>query len=119
MSFVFVIIPIAVILALATLFLVLMNRDKAEADNHPPLRGRGPTPGAVILIAFSLVLTIVLGVAYTTYSLQTSNHNWCSTLTLLTKQPVPKPTNPAQNPSREQAYIFYTDFVALKGKLGC
>lgn len=49
----------------------------------------------------------------------TSEHKWCSTLDLLTSHRVPKPTEPQANPSREQAWIFYSDFVSLRQQLGC
>lgn len=48
-----------------------------------------------------------------------SKTDWCSTLDLLTKTPVPKPVNPAANPSRVEAYLLYEDFLQIKVNFGC
>jgi hypothetical protein len=48
-----------------------------------------------------------------------SQHNWCGALTLLTKQPVPRPSDPAANPSRENTYLFYVHLKQLERKFGC
>jgi hypothetical protein len=79
----------------------------------------GPTPGAVILILVSVLVTIVLLAGFTIYTQQVSDHRWCTTLTLLTSQRVPKPADPAANPSREESYRLYSDFVKLRRDLGC
>lgn len=80
---------------------------------------RGPTRGAVLLIALSFILVVVLGIGYTTWSIHQSQRQWCDTLSLLTAHPVPKPSDPKANPSRETAYVYYRDFVTLKDRLGC
>jgi hypothetical protein len=48
-----------------------------------------------------------------------SKSDWCDTLDLLTKTPVPKPADPSVNPSRVQDYLLYEDFVHIKIKFGC
>jgi len=50
---------------------------------------------------------------------QRSDQDWCATLDLLTKVPVPKPTAPKQNPSRVGQYQLYLDFLSLKHRKGC
>jgi hypothetical protein len=50
---------------------------------------------------------------------QASDHRWCATMSLLTSQPVDKPTDPKTTPAREAQYELYTDFVVLKRSFGC
>lgn len=66
-----------------------------------------------------MVALIGLSILYSAHAVNSSNRQWCDTLSLLTSQPVPKPANPAANPSRAQAYSIYTDFVTLKNHFGC
>jgi hypothetical protein len=68
------------------------------------------------------VLTFALAGAnllFTAQKVRDSDRQWCSTLTLLTSRPVPKPAEPKANPSREQAFVLYSDFVQLRHRLGC
>jgi hypothetical protein len=75
--------------------------------------------GAVII---SVVL-VLGGVGYTlwhgNHALDANNQQWCYALTDLTRTPVPKPADPAKNPSREFSYRLYTDFTVLEKKFGC
>lgn len=80
---------------------------------------KGPTLGAVIMILASVAVLLVLMFLYTTYAINASQHDWCSTLQLLTAHKIPKPSDPRANPSRENAYLFYHDFVSLRARLGC
>lgn len=48
-----------------------------------------------------------------------SNRQWCDTLNLLTSRPVPRPADPAANPSREGQYLFYINLVQLGKHFGC
>jgi hypothetical protein len=85
-------------------------------------RGEGMTRGARHAVVFLFVLSLVFAATnlfYTTAQVRVSNHRWCDTLTLLTARPVPKPASPAANPSRQQSYVLYTDFVRLRHQLGC
>jgi hypothetical protein len=52
-------------------------------------------------------------------AIEQADHQWCTTLALLTARPVPRPADPASNPSRVQAYLYYSDFLQLRHKLGC
>jgi hypothetical protein len=80
------------------------------------------TPGARRAVATLFVVVLVmfgLDLLFTARQVQDSNHQWCSTLTLLTSRPVPRPSDPSANPSREQTYVLYSDFVTLRHRLGC
>lgn len=44
---------------------------------------------------------------------------WCQAMNLLTSHPVPKPSDPAANPSREKNYQFYITFLTIKERLHC
>jgi hypothetical protein len=70
-----------------------------------------------------LVLLLVIGLAtewiMITSVISHSNAQWCDTLSLLTSRPVPKPADPASNPSRAGQYQLYEDFVHIKAKFGC
>lgn len=68
-----------------------------------------------------VVVILLLGatLVFTAHYVNQSNHTWCSTLNLLTSHPVPKPADPAANPSREQAYRFYITFLVQRHRLGC
>lgn len=83
-----------------------------------PIRG---AVWALVLGAVSLLLFIGLTVGYTTYSVRHSQGEWCATLALLTAHPVPNPgpSAAAKNPSREDAYILYKNFVTLSKDFGC
>lgn len=72
---------------------------------------------AVIVAAFAGAIggSYALGI----HALDTSQHQWCSTLTLLTEHPVAKPADPQANPSRVNAYEFYTGLVTLRREFGC
>jgi hypothetical protein len=48
-----------------------------------------------------------------------SDQRWCGALTLLTEKPVPKPADPAANPSREGEYLFYVDLLSVKKGFRC
>lgn len=71
-----------------------------------------------------ILLAVVCGTSAGSYWLSVSQiarsqHDWCQTLDLLTSRPVPRPADPAANPSREQTYILYSDFLDLRHRLGC
>jgi len=75
------------------------------------------------LLIATLLLVIITSVAagwgLTLWETSIQSHQWCDTLTLLTKNPVPKPADPQANPSRQQSYLLYSDFVKLRHKFGC
>ena len=71
----------------------------------------------VIVVVFiaSIAGSYLLGL----HALHQSQGQWCTTLTLLTSRPVPKPTDPAANPSRENAWLFYQHLRDLERAFGC
>jgi hypothetical protein len=72
-----------------------------------------------------MVIVIILGMAVTIggsyflalYAIGQSQRNWCTALSLLTHDPVPKPA--PGNPARLENYNFYLDLVTLKSHFGC
>ena len=48
-----------------------------------------------------------------------SNHQWCAALDLLTAHPVPRPADPAANPSRVEAYEWFMVFRHLGQRFRC
>ncbi len=79
---------------------------------------RGARHAVVFLFALTLVLSGV-NLVFTAHAVNTSDRKWCTTVGLLTATPVPRPADPAANPSREASYRLYADFVQLKKDLGC
>jgi hypothetical protein len=77
-----------------------------------------PYAPMVIAIMASLVL-FLLTVGFSAYSVEHSQKQWCTTLSLLTAVKVQKPADPAKNPSRVEAYTLYNAFSVLKKKYGC
>ena len=73
------------------------------------------------LLVFGLLVIAAIGLSagFTYWQVTSSQHNWCQALRTITEHPVPKPTDPNNNPSRRQAYILYQEFVNLKGDFGC
>lgn len=69
----------------------------------------------VLVFAASILGSYWLGV----HALDHSQAQWCDVLRLLTSHKVPRPRNPAANPSRENSYLFYADLVRLRGNFGC
>jgi hypothetical protein len=83
------------------------------------VRGRrGPvrTVAYLFMVNFAVSAIMLFGLVH---YVNAQNAKWCTTLNLLTAHPVPKPAHPSANPSREQAYVFYTDFRELRRSLGC
>jgi hypothetical protein len=76
--------------------------------------------GAAVGLLFAL---IVAGSAFAIWqarvSVANADRQWCSTLTLLTARPVPRPSDASANPSREDAYVFYRNLVTLRDRFGC
>lgn len=77
-----------------------------------------------VALASLVIVVLVLGGILGSYalslaSLRQSQHQWCTTLTLLTRQAVPKPTDPAKNESRENAYMFYLNLKQLEREFSC
>jgi hypothetical protein len=75
---------------------------------------------AAVVAGLAVIAGLVAGgIFYTGWQVHRSQQQWCDTLALLTSQPVQRPADPAANPSREQAYRYYADFVTLRDRFGC
>jgi hypothetical protein len=74
---------------------------------------------AVLVVSVGMVAAVGGSYALALQALNQSQHQWCATLTLLTRHPVPRPADPKANPSREQAFVFYTQLLALRHEFGC
>lgn len=66
---------------------------------------------ATLLAVTSIVFTLV----YVRYEA----HLFCQVITGVTSTQVPRPPDPAANPSREKQYELYEKFVRLGEGLGC
>ena len=79
----------------------------------------------LILFAVAAIVAVLALAGYARLSadvrhqVQVGNQRWCATLQLLTAHPVPKPDDPAANPSRENAYVFYVNLLQLRNEFGC
>lgn len=73
------------------------------------------------IVYFGIFVLLAVGACYLLmyYQITLSQHHWCDTLSLLTQHPVPAPSDPAADPSRQGQYLLYQDFVRLKGEFGC
>jgi hypothetical protein len=92
--------------------------ERGERGEHGDGMSRGARRAAVILFAINFLVAAAC-LWFTTFQVSSSDRQWCDTLALLTSQPVPKPADPAANPSRMQAYTLYSDFVMLRRNFGC
>lgn len=72
----------------------------------------------IFLVALSMVFSFV-AVMVSLQAVNNNNHKWCQIVDTITAIPVPKPTNPKVDPSRERAFEFYEEFVNLQRSLGC
>jgi hypothetical protein len=72
----------------------------------------------VFLVLLS-VISSTLAVVISVQQIANSNHKWCQIVSSLTAMPVPKPSDPTANPSRERSWEIYVQFVELKRSLGC
>jgi hypothetical protein len=73
------------------------------------VRWRGLIP--VVLFGLSILFTV--------HYVNSANHKFCAVVGGVTSVPVPKPADPAGNPSREKQYELYEQFVSLGRSLGC
>lgn len=99
-----------------------------EFPDHAPYPGHPESfaKKSVVLFIIAVVGIVLLVVAGTGFAVWSNQHQvssasqqWCTTLDLLTRTPVPKPADPKGNPSRETAYELYADFMSLKRQFGC
>lgn len=73
----------------------------------------------VMLMVLLLVLGLVTEWFMITNQIAHDNAQWCDTLNLITAKPVPRPSDPSANPSRQGQYLLYQDFLILKDRFGC
>lgn len=76
---------------------------------RPRVRWRGVLP--VVLFGLSILFTV--------HYVAAANHKFCQVVTVVTGVPVPRPPDPAANPSREKQYELYQKFAALSQGIGC
>lgn len=74
---------------------------------------------AVVVVLAGLAASIGGSYALALHALDNGEQQLCSAFELLTQRPVPKPEDPAANPSREQAYLFYTDLTQVEHSYRC
>lgn len=75
--------------------------------------------GTVVWLAFAVTGATANNQAQIRANQIASDHRWCATMSLLTGDPVPKPSDPTANPSRESSYLLYVDFTQLKRDFNC
>ena len=73
----------------------------------------------LVMFALSLIAAIGLCFAFTWWQVGNSERHWCEALQTLTQHKVLKPGNPKANPSRQEGYILYTEFLKIRGEFGC
>ena len=66
-----------------------------------------------------MLIFSIANVMYSGYTRHLNNHKWCDVVGTIIAVPIPKPVNPAADPSRERSYVLYTKFVVLDKSLGC
>lgn len=91
-------------------------------DNHDLVWLKSPWLRIRAWITVVVVLVVVgtaFNAGFSLWQIDQSNRNWCSTIKLLTSQPVKQPSNPTANPSREGQYQLYEDFVQLRANFHC
>lgn len=76
---------------------------------RPRVRWRGLLP--VVLFGLSILFTV--------HYVTAADHRFCQVVRSVTATPVPRPADPAANPSRLNQYEWYERFVSLGRSLGC
>jgi hypothetical protein len=89
-----------------------------EPEQPPPRVDKTIWMSAVLFVV-GLVLVGGFSAGFVLYEVYESQHQWCTVLTLLTSHPVPKPADPAANPSRQQGWLLYSDFVTVRDRFRC
>jgi hypothetical protein len=74
---------------------------------------------AFVALAAMSVLLAGLSMLFTVRYVDGSDRKFCQVITGVTAVPVPRPSDPSANPSREQAYEWYERFAVLGRSLGC
>jgi hypothetical protein len=72
----------------------------------------------IILVLISVVLS--MGAYFlAVQAINNTQHKFCDIVNAVTADPIPKPSDPISNPSRERSYEFYLKFQVLDSRLGC
>jgi hypothetical protein len=76
---------------------------------------------ALLVTAFFVILCAAIGGSFllTTMQITSNNQQWCDALKILTQDTVPSPADPKANPSREQTYLLYEDFMKIHEHFRC
>jgi hypothetical protein len=81
-------------------------------------RGLSRRVSLAVVVLFGInALGFGLNLYYTAHEIGTNNHKFCQVIGDVV--PVPKPADPAANPSRETAYKQYERAASLGRSLGC
>lgn len=64
-------------------------------------------------------LLAVTSIAFTLVYVRYEGHLFCQVIGVVTSTQVPRPADPAANPSREKQFELYEKFVSLGQGLGC
>ena len=84
------------------------------------MRGLSQIQGRAIVVLFAIpVVLAVFAIFWVNHTVTANNHKFCQVVSGVTAVPVPKPADPAANPSRENQYEWYERFVSLGRSLGC
>jgi hypothetical protein len=79
-----------------------------------------PSKLGLVVAALSMIVLLLIIAGGAGYQFEQHQHaQWCQAWDVLTTNPVPKPADPAANPSREDAYNQYHEFTVLKQSYGC
>ena len=89
-----------------------------QGKRGDPGMGRPLRRAIAYLVIVGFVLTAV-NLLFTAIYVSRDDHKWCHAMTLLTQHQVPRPADPARNPSRVQEYQLNQTFITLKHSLGC
>lgn len=66
-----------------------------------------------------MILLVAASLLYAAHLANSTGHKFCAIVHTATAHRVPKPADPKANPSRQNAYVFYAEFVELGRQLGC
>lgn len=82
-------------------------------------RGLSLVQGRSVVVLFVIAVGVAaFAVFWVSHAVNANNRKFCSVVTTLTV-PVPRPADPAANPSREHAYTAYVRVSELGRSLGC
>lgn len=66
-----------------------------------------------------MVALVGASILFTVTYVRSTEREFCQVISGVTEVAVPRPADPAANPSREKQYELYMKFVSLGGRLGC